>query len=45
MKEANIFGNEENDMNVVKKLRRWEKFVEFPSMLPDRLVWKYESEA
>lgn len=40
-----MFDNEENDLNVLKKLRRWEKFQEFPSMLPDKLVWKYESEA
>jgi hypothetical protein len=37
--------NEESDLSVIKRLRRWEKFVEFPSMLPDRLIWKYESEA
>lgn len=30
---------------MIKKLRRWEKYVEFPSMLPDKLIWKYESEA
>jgi len=31
-------------MDVVKRLRKWEKFAELPSVLPDRLVWKFESE-
>ena len=36
---------EEENMDVVKRLRKWEKFAEFPSVLPDRLVWKFESES
>ena len=36
---------EEDDMNVVKRLRKWDKFAELDSELPDRLVWKFESEA
>jgi hypothetical protein len=44
-KGGDIFGAPEDDLTVLKKLRRWEKFQEFPSMLPDKLVWKYESEA
>ena len=30
---------------MIKKIRRWEKFAELPSVLPDRLVYKFESEA
>lgn len=36
---------EEEDMHVIKRLRKWEKFAEFPSVLPDRLAWKWESES
>lgn len=35
---------EDLDMKKRIKLRRWEKFYEFPSVLPDRLVHKFESE-
>lgn len=34
----------EEDMEVVKRLRKWEKFAQFPSLLPNRLVWKFDSE-
>mmetsp|Transcript_11084 Transcript_11084/g.18565 ORF Transcript_11084/g.18565 Transcript_11084/m.18565 type:complete len:571 (-) Transcript_11084:750-2462(-) len=34
---------EAEDIGVVKKLRSWEKFIELPSMLPDQLLWKFDT--
>ena len=39
-----IFAKEDNQ-EVIKKLRKWEKFVEFPSMLPNKLAWKFDSDS
>ena len=33
-----------NDLPTIKKLMRWEKFAQFPSELPNQLVYKFESQ-
>ena len=43
--KMNLQANQEDDMDVIKRLRKWEKFQEFPSVLPDLLMWKFDSEA
>jgi hypothetical protein len=35
----------EDNQEVIKKLRKWEKFAEFPSMLPNKLAWKFDSDS
>ena len=35
----------EDNQEVIKKLRKWEKFLEFPSMLPNKLAWKFDSDS
>lgn len=36
---------EEDDLSVIKRLKRWHKFGELPSELPFRLVRKFSAEA
>ena len=36
---------EEDDLSVIKRLKRWHKFGELPSELPNKLVRKFEAEA
>lgn len=36
---------EDESMSKLKILKRWEKFAELPSELPDTKVWKFETEA
>lgn len=38
-----LFDNE--PMALKQKIKRWEKFVDFPCELPDLKVWKFDSEA
>ena len=35
----------EDNQEVIKKLRKWEKFAEFQSMLPNKLAWKFDSDS
>jgi jouberin len=36
---------QEDDIDKIKLLKRWEKFVDLPSELPDLKIWKFETEA
>jgi jouberin len=42
---AGGFSQENQDIEALKQQRSWEKFLELPSQLPDRLLWKFESSA
>ena len=44
-RQGGINQDQEEDLNVIMRLRKWEKFAEFPSMIPDQIVWKFESES
>jgi jouberin len=35
----------DQDINKMQLLKRWEKFADFPSELPDTKVWKFDTEA
>jgi hypothetical protein len=33
-----------DDMDNIKRLRQWEKFLELPSELPDKLISRFDTE-
>lgn len=45
IKQAQKRIKDNEDMGEIMRLRRWEKFYEYPSFLPDKLVYKLETEA